>query len=63
MCDDSGPRWTRGETRLRNWMTVAMSSSDQTMADNGQKGTCQWMEPEATENNGQESCPQEVETR
>lgn len=44
-------------------MMVAMPSSDQTMADNGQKGTGQWMEPEATENNGQESCTQEVETR
>lgn len=26
------------------------------------KPTCQWMEPEATENSGQESFTQEVET-
>lgn len=54
---------TQVETGLWNWIMVTMSTSDKTMADKGQKRTCQRMEPEATENSGQESCTQEVKTR
>lgn len=66
-CDDSGPRWTLHpikwhKPKLDYKTDVPTSTSEKTMAENGQKKTCQWMEQEATENSGQERFTQDGET-